>query len=152
MARKDLDRWLWMVGNELQRLGEEMNSSSPAVARHIGWEPRIDVVESADHILIRAEIAGCRTEDIRLIYEPEEHTLVLRGVRREEEPDARYRAVHQLEIFYGEFAREIRLPGGEFNVEEMTAQYHNGFLTIVVPRADERPTIVIRRTISINRV
>lgn len=152
MARKDLDQWLWQIGSELQRLGEEMTPSSPTLARCTGWEPRIDVLEAEDYVLIRAEIAGCRTEDVRLTYEPDENRLILRGVRTQDDSEERYRAVHQLEIFYGEFVRDIRLPDGDFDIDEMHAHYHNGFLSIRVPRTNQRPAILLRRTITIKRV
>ncbi len=60
MPRQDIDEWLWQVGNELQRLSEEMVRTRPAIASGKGWEPRVDVLEDSSRILVKVEIAGVR--------------------------------------------------------------------------------------------
>ncbi len=150
MSRQDIDEWLWQVGNELQRLSEEMVASRPRVATGKGWEPRVDVVEDANRILVKAEIAGVRGEDIQLVYLPERHSLLLRGYRQDAGEAGQGRSsVHQLEIFYGEFQREVRLPDVPVLIDEMKAQYRNGFLLVLLPK-EQRVTIT--RTVTIKKV
>jgi HSP20 family protein len=149
MPRHDIDEWLWQVGNELQRLSEEMVRTRPAVAMGKGWEPRVDVIEDSSRILVKAEIAGVRGEDIHLIYLPDRHSLLIRGVRQEEgnASDGKC-SVHQLEIFYGEFQREVRLPDVPITIERMKAQYRNGFLLVMLPK-EQRVTVT--KTVTITR-
>ena len=149
MPRHDIDEWLWQVGNELQRLSEEMVRTRPAVATGKGWEPRVDVIEDASRVLVKAEIAGVRGEDIHLMYIPERHTLLIRGYRQDESSSQGKSSVHQLEIFYGEFQREVRLPDIPISVELMKAQYRNGFLLVLLPK-EQRVTIT--KTVTIKKI
>lgn len=150
MPRQDIDEWLWQVGNELQRLSEEMVRTRPAVAMGKGWEPRVDVLEDANRILVKAEIAGVRGEDIQLMYIPDRHSLLIRGVRLDESDASHGRSsVHQLEIFYGEFQREVRLPDIPILVDRMKAQYRNGFLLVLLPK-EQRVTVT--KTVTIKKI
>lgn len=149
MPRHDIDEWLWQVGNELQRLSEEMVRTRPAVAMGKGWEPRVDVIEDSSRILVKAEIAGVRGEDIHLIYLPDRHSLIIRGVRQDERATAEGKcSVHQLEIFYGEFQREVRLPEVPIEIERMKAQYRNGFLLVMLPKEQH---VTVTRTVTIKK-
>lgn len=141
MARRELDEWFWQIGNELQRLSEEMSRTGPVLASSKFWEPKIDVFERTDHIMVKAEIAGVRGEEIQLHYLPDSHSLVIRGVRQDEEGfEPSQTGCYQLEIFYGEFAREVKLPNVELDVKGIRAQYRNGFLIAILPKAECEPT------------
>jgi HSP20 family protein len=150
MSRRDVDEWLWQVGNELQRLSEEIVRTRPAVALGKGWEPRVDVLEDSHRILVKAEIAGVRGEDIQLVFLPDRHSLLIRGVRQEENNNESGRtSVHQLEIFYGEFQREVKLPDVPILVDLMKAQYRNGFLLILLPKEQR---VAVTQTITIKKI
>jgi HSP20 family protein len=138
MSRRELDEWFWQVGSELQRLSDEMFRSGPPLTSRRFWEPKIDLLEDASNFLIKAEVAGVRGEDIQLLYVEERHSILLRGVRREEEyPAATRTGIYQLEIYYGDFEREIKLPEIPVEPDGMRAQYRNGFLLIIVPKLVE---------------
>ena len=137
MPRRDLDEWFWHVGSQLERLSEELHPLRPTIASRF-WEPRIDVLEDNLHVILKAELAGIRGEDIQLLYIPERHSILLRGVRREEDSrDSNRTGIYQLEIYYGEFEREIKLPEIAVEPDGIKAHYRNGFLIIVVPKAAE---------------
>lgn len=150
MARKDLD-WQWLAGADLQRLSEEMSPSSPKLARSKKWEPAVDVMLVDDHLIIRAEIAGVDIESIRVRYHSDRHSLILSGVRQEPDTHTRRRNM-QLEIFYGEFEREIKLPEQQFDVVNLQANYRSGVLTLTLPTCERVPEeTVITHTITIRR-
>lgn len=136
MPRRDLDEWFWQVGSDLQRLSEEMHRPRRTLHGRRFWEPKVDLIEyDSNAYMIKAEVAGVRADDIQLLYIAERHSILLRGIRREEDfPDTNRSGCYQLEIFYGEFEREIRLPEGEIEPENIRAQYRNGFLLVVVPK------------------
>ncbi len=146
MARRKPEEWIWQVGTELQRLGDEMIRMGPTLARKL-WEPRIDVLESAHGFHIRCEIAGVRGDDISVAFNAEQQVMTIRGRRREEDPDSGDQvACHQLEIFYGEFEREVPLPLEHLELAETRAQYRNGVLTICVPK---KVGVVRGRTVAV---
>jgi HSP20 family protein len=136
MAGRDMDEWFWKIGTDLQRMSEEMSRSGPTLATNKFWEPRVDLFEDSETLFVRAEIAGARSEDINLGYLAERHSLLIRGCRHEENPPSGQRGFYQLEIYYGEFAREIRLPEVAIDPEGIRAHYRNGFLTVVIPKSE----------------
>ncbi|HLK16358.1 MAG TPA: Hsp20/alpha crystallin family protein [Fimbriimonadaceae bacterium] len=134
MRRRETEEWFFEIGADLGRYAEELSRGVPKLARSKLWEPRVDVFEDEDRIVIRAEISGVRGEDISLIYVPERNSVLIRGVRLQEEIPERSVA-HQLEIYYGEFEREQPLPEVELKPDRIRAHYRNGFLTVVLPKA-----------------
>lgn len=147
MPHREVDEWFWQVGSELHRITEELSSGRPRVASGRAWEPRIDLVEDSDRFLLKAEIAGVRGEEIQLLYVPERNSLLLRGDRLEEDySDGSRTGIHQLEIFYGEFQREVRLPNVPIDATRIRAQYRNGFLLVTIPKLER---IVVNKNITI---
>jgi HSP20 family protein len=107
------------------------------------------MVEEDHRLLIKAEIAGMRGDDIHLLYIPERHTVLLRGSRPELDfSDGSRVGIHQLEILYGEFEREIRLPDVAIDAQGIRAQYRNGFLVVMVPKMER---VVATRTIRVRK-
>lgn len=150
MARREFEEWFWQTGSDLLRMTEELSQGRPMVATARHWEPRVDLLEEEHRFLIKAEIAGVRAEDIELLYIPDRHAILLRGFRPEEDfSDSGKVGLHQLEIFYGEFQREIKLPNVAIDASGIRAQYRNGFLLVMVPKMDR---IVVSRTVTIRKV
>jgi HSP20 family protein len=148
MARREVEEWFWQVGSDLQRLSEELHRFRPSVASGNAWEPRVDVIEDEKRIIIKAEIAGARGEDIQLIYIPERHSILIRGLRREEDFEDEERTnFYQLEIFYGPFQREVKLPEVPIQSDEIKASYRNGVLLVQIPK-EER---IVQRAVSIRK-
>jgi HSP20 family molecular chaperone IbpA len=69
--------------------------------------------------------------------------VLLKGSRAEtDDSDGIRCGAHQLEIFYGEFQREVQLPPVSIDADGIRAQYRNGFLIVLIPKRD--PNIVVR--------
>lgn len=98
-------------------------------ARPSLWSPPIDLYETPDRYVVRMEIAGMREEEFEVIVE--DNILFISGSR----PDiAERRAFHQMEIRFGKFATAIAIPG-PVEVDDARAEYKDGFLNIVFPKA-----------------
>ena len=150
MPSKKGEEWLWQFGGELERLADEIASGRPRIASRHAWEPRVDVIEEERRFLLKAEIAGVRSEDIQLNYIPERHSIVVRGVRVEEDQSEGSRVgALQLEIYYGEFQREISLKGTAIDAGSIRATFKNGLLIISVPKLERAP---IKRTVKVQQV
>ncbi len=148
MSQRD-EEWLWTVGSDLQRLGQELNRSRPGVATGRFWEPRVDVIEDKHKILIRAEIAGVRGEEIGLLYVPERHALLIRGERQEADAgDGTEGSYIQMEIPFGQFQREVKLPDVAIRPDEIRAQFRNGFLIVMIPKQER---FVVTKTITVTK-
>ena len=101
-----------------------------------GFEPAVDVRETADEVIVEAELPGIEPEDVDVSLEG--RTLRLTGERRHEHEE-RTKSVHRVERFYGSFERHIPLPEG-IDPEKVEASYKNGVLSVHVgKREDVRP-------------
>ncbi|CAN5727477.1 hypothetical protein BH11ARM2_BH11ARM2_27790 [soil metagenome] len=133
MARREIEELYWVAG-DLATLAGELATQRPRLATSREWEPRVDLIEEAHRFLLKAELAGVRADDLTLQYNPEEHSVVLRGVRLDGFEDLDPTGVHQLEISTGEFSRSIRLPNASVDPSGMRAQFRNGMLFVMVPK------------------
>ncbi|AIE86804.1 heat shock protein Hsp20 [Fimbriimonas ginsengisoli Gsoil 348] len=134
----------------MSRFADEMNRTRPAIASGRTWEPRVDLIEEEHRFLIKAEIAGVRGEEIQLLYMPERHSILIKGNRPEEDPvDGCRTGIHQLEIFYGDFSREVRLPDISVDASNIRATYRNGFLLVMIPKQDR---VVVARTVRFRKI
>ena len=61
----------------------------------------------------------------------ENNTLLISGIRSDL---LERRAYQQMEIRFGKFATAVNLPG-PVNIEQAHAEYQDGFLTIILPKA-----------------
>jgi HSP20 family protein len=136
VARRNPEVWFWQAGGDLLQLGGEGNLSPRRVGARNFWEPRIDLIEDERHFYLKVELAGVRRDDVQLVYLPDRHSMLIRGVRREEKCfDSERTGAHQLEVYYGEFEREVPLPDFPIEPSEVRAQFENGFLNVLVPKA-----------------
>lgn len=127
--------------SEFGRTLEEMlHLANPrfTLSRH-RWRPQIDIYETDEAVIIQAEIAGVRQEEIRLEISP--GAVKISGTREggAREEDARYRLA---EIPCGFFERTLSLPA-LINTETAEAVYRNGLLEIrLTKRPPERIHII----------
>ena len=94
------------------------------------WRPDVDVFETETEVVVLAEIAGIRSEDLRVTVDGEE--LRISGVRRVPERSDVKRLL-QMEITAGPFERRLLIPI-PFDRERVSAHLADGFLTVTLPR------------------
>ena len=95
-----------------------------------GWGPPVDVVETPETGVVKAEMPGVNPEEIEISVDGD--TLSLRGEKREEKThkDA---SVHWVERRYGSFSRSVRLPV-PVDEGQVTATSADGVLTVTLPK------------------
>jgi HSP20 family protein len=98
----------------------------------VGWVPAVEVSETADDLIITAELPGMTEKNIQVDFEDD--LLTIRGEKQEErkegDGDKRY---HLYERTYGAFRRSFTLPR-IVNAEKITAEFKNGVLVITLPK------------------
>jgi len=97
------------------------------------WYPPVDILESRDAYLIRAELPGMKKEDVSL--QVQDSTLTLSGERRFDEP-ATGVEYHRIERAAGKFSRSFYLPQ-TVKQDGISATFKNGILEVHVPKAEE---------------
>jgi HSP20 family protein len=108
---------------------ENQAASSPYVHRR-AVEPPIDVLESADDVLVVADIPGASaaTIDVRI----ENDTLTLQAKRPAASQDAAPALAREYEEV--DFARSFRIPAG-IDAANITAEAKNGTVVVRLPKA-----------------
>ena len=82
------------------RLMSEPRASRP-------WSPAVDIVETENALIVKADLPDVRLEDIGVHVENQ--TLTIKGERKFEK-DENSRGYHRIERSYGAFVRSFSVP------------------------------------------
>jgi HSP20 family protein len=97
------------------------------------WMPKVDVADTKDAFVVKAEIPGIDPKEIGLTLEGDTLTIKGEKMREKEEKDEAY---FRMERTYGAFARAIPLPAA-VEAGKVTATFKNGLLTVTLPKGPE---------------
>jgi len=97
------------------------------------WAPPVDIYETEDAIVLKAELPGIDPKDVEVRVE--DNTLYLKGERNYEK-EVKEQNYHRVERSYGSFARSFSLPNS-INAEKVKAEYKDGLLTLTMPKREE---------------
>jgi HSP20 family protein len=97
------------------------------------WAPPVDIYETEDAIVLKAELPGIDPKDVEVRVE--DNTLYLKGERNYEK-DVNEQNYHRIERSYGSFARSFTLPNS-ISAEKVKAEYKDGLLTLTMPKREE---------------
>lgn len=139
LTRWDPFRDLVSLQERMNKLFEDSLARSNAADQELtsgAWTPAVDIYETPEEIVMRADLPGVGPGDIDLRIE--NNTLTLRGERRflKEATEEDY---HRIERSYGTFSRSFQLPG---SVDQggIKAGQRDGVLEVHMPkRPDTRP-------------
>jgi HSP20 family protein len=95
------------------------------------WAPKVDVSETKDAIVVKAEIPGVEQKDISLSLQDQVLTIKGEKHHEKEEKDEKH---HRVERSWGAFARSFRLPTA-VETEKVAATFKDGTLTVTLPKA-----------------
>ena len=95
-----------------------------------GWAPSVDIYETPDNLVIKAEVPGVNKEDITV--EVKDNTLCLKGERKFEK-DVKEENYHRMERSYGSFKRLFSLPA-TVDQDKVKASFKDGVLEIKLPK------------------
>jgi HSP20 family protein len=128
-------RELGSLQNEMNRL---FNNVFDAPAGNSGtmrrWMPAMDLVETDDHFVLRADLPGLSEDDIKI--ELEDGTLTVSGDRKAEH-ESKNEGYYRVERAFGSFSRSLTLPQG-VDPEAVTASFDRGVLEVRVRKPEQR--------------
>ena len=108
-------------------------------AGYKAW-PAIDVAEEEDAIIVRAEVPGCKADDIDISVHG--NVLTISGEKKLSE-EKKEKGYYHVESSYGSFRREVTLPT-DVNQSKVDATYKDGVLSITLPKAEKAKTIKVK--------
>ena len=103
------------------------------------WAPRVDIAETAEAFLIKAEIPEVNKEDVKVTVD--NGVLTFRGERKQEKEE-KGKKFHRIERYYGSFTRSFTLPE---NVDEtkIKASFKDGMLNLQIQKTEKAKPKVI---------
>ena len=140
---KEMVPWKpWEPFKELQRMRTDMDrlwesffEGKPARRQEdmSGWVPSLDLAETKDSYVVKAEIPGMEAKDIDISLQND--LLTIRGEKKQEKEE-KEENYHFVERTYGSFSRSIRLPQ-EIRGNKIKASYKDGVLKVTLPKSEE---------------
>ena len=130
------------VQQEMEAVFQTLMPARPSVApgQPAYWRPALEVYETTEALVVRAEVAGMDEGQLSVVVDGE--MLQIRGERPDPREDEK-RSYHEARIPYGAFGADVYIPF-PVDLDRTGAEYHNGFLRIVLPRTVAR-SILPRR-------
>ncbi len=127
MKKKDSLKDMFSLRERINKLFEDMQTMS-GDAQSPAWAPAVDVYETAEGFVVKAELPGVKESEIDIRVEG--NVLRIRGERR---LNMEGRSYHQMERFYGAFSRCFVLPS-DIEQSDVKAKMNDGILRISLPK------------------
>ncbi len=96
------------------------------------WSPAVDIYETSETIVMKAELPGLSREDIEIHIR--DNTLTLKGERRFAK-DVQQENYLRIERVYGAFQRNFTLPA-TIQQDKIRAVFRDGVLELTLPKAE----------------
>ena len=132
---------------ELTRLHEEMDDlfrsffepwGTPGlVHQHL---PAIDIGETDDAFIVKAEVPGCKAEDIDISVHG--NMLTISG-EKHQESEEKEKGYYHIERSYGSFRRDLNL-ASDVNPEKIEAMCKDGVLSLKLPKTEKAKPIKVK--------
>ena len=135
----------WEPVAELNTLQNEMNRlfntffDQPAPTSRGGvptrrWIPAMDLVETGDHYVLRADLPGLSDEDVTI--QLQDNVLTVSGERKAEH-ETQQEGYYRLERAFGDFSRSVTLPDG-VDPDAVQAHFDRGVLEIRIRKPEQK--------------
>src|SRR3954449_4294116 len=123
--------------NEMNRLfGTLFDTPTTAMSGNGGvrrWIPAMDLVETGEHFVLRADLPGLGEDDVKL--EVEDRVLTVSGERKAEQTE-KGDGFYRVERATGSFSRSLTLPEG-VDTDGIAATFDKGVLEVRIPKPEE---------------
>ncbi len=144
----------WEPAAELNTIQTEMNRlfnsffDQPASGDRGGglrrWIPAMDLVETTDHYVLRADLPGLSDEDVNI--QLQDSVLTVSGERKAEN-ERQQEGYYRLERASGAFSRSLTLPEG-VDPDGVKAKFDRGVLEITIPKPEQKKPRQVRISVS----
>ncbi|MFB3778240.1 MAG: Hsp20/alpha crystallin family protein [Bryobacteraceae bacterium] len=103
------------------------------------WSPTVDISETDDEYLVKAEIPEVDRKDVKVTVQ--DGLLTIQGERKQEKEEKGKR-FHRVERAYGTFLRTFDMPDG-VDEEKLRAEFKDGMLLVHLPKTEKAKTKAI---------
>ena len=135
LVRWDPSREVDSLQSEVNRLFDTFFGDSPANGAALRrWVPAMDLVETEDELVLRADLPGLDSDDVNI--EVKDGALTVSGERKTEHEE-RTDGFYRVERAFGTFSRSMSLPQG-IDADRIAATFEKGVLEVRIPKPAER--------------
>ena len=120
--------------NEVNRVFDAFFGGGSGGSRTRRWVPAMDLVETDDHLVLRADLPGLRKDDVEL--EVKDGVLTISGERKAEHEE-KSEGYYRVERAFGHFSRSLTIPDG-VDADAIAADFADGVLEVRIPKPAER--------------
>jgi HSP20 family protein len=133
LTRWEPFRGLNTLQDQVNRLLEDSIRGAGSNSSLAAWAPAVDIYETESELVVTADLPGINEKDIDVRVE--NNMLTVRGERKLEKTINEDNML-RVERAYGSFSRSFSLPNS-VNTEAIKADYHEGVLTVKMPKREE---------------
>ena len=133
----------WEPFREFSTLQDRMNRLFGGISHQPGstdegltagpWTPQVDVYETNDSIVLKADLPGMSQNDVEISVEG--NMLTVKGERKFEK-EVSEKEYYRMERSYGTFTRSFTLPP-TVDSDKIDAAFAQGVLKITLPKREE---------------
>src|SRR5438477_11511498 len=133
IARWEPFRGVTTLQDQINRLFNETFDRSGEDSSLSAWAPAVDIYETENELAVKADLPDVNPKDLDIRVE--NNILTIRGERKFEKKvnEENYLRVERA---YGSFSRSFSL-ANSVKSEAIKADYHNGVLTLSLPKREE---------------
>jgi len=122
------------IGRELDNWFDSMFGRSTMTRTDFDYVPRVNIVQDDNEVRMTFELAGMKKEDVKVVVHDSVLTVSGERVIKSESND---KDSVRSEIRSGSFSRSFTLPDS-LDSGKIAADYANGLLELVIPKAEEK--------------
>jgi len=134
LVRWDQNREVDSLQSEVNRLFDTFFGGRPANGGLRRWVPPMDLVETDEDLVLRADLPGLDSDDVNI--EVKDSVLTVSG-EREVEHDERTDGFYRVERAFGGFSRSMSLPD-RIDADRIAATFDKGVLEVRIPKPEQR--------------
>jgi len=134
-------------GGDLARLHHDMDDLFGAFfgnwPEQISMEklwPAIDIAENENNITVKAEVPGCKAEDIDISVHG--NTLTISGEKKQSQ-EKKEKDYYYKESSYGSFKRVVAL-NSDVDTTKINAECRDGILEITLPKVEKEKAVKVK--------
>ena len=124
-------RSIMPLKRQFDRFFEELEDEAPT--KQDFWRPAVDIFETKDNLVLRAELPGVDKKDVKINLDND--VLSISGERRFDH-EVKEENCHRIECSYGNFFRSFTLPT-KVDKDKIEARHNDGVLEVVLPMREE---------------
>jgi HSP20 family protein len=134
LVRFEPTREVDTIQSEVNRVFDAFFGNSAGAGRARRWVPAMDLVETDEHLVLRADLPGMSKDDVTI--EIRDGALTVSGERKAEHEE-KSEGFYRVERAFGSFSRSLTLPDG-IDAQKVDADFTDGVLEVRIPKPEER--------------